>query len=345
MSITEREIMSQQEALEKTFAQMSAARDRWRNILGDRPQRYVFMGCGSSYMLAKSAQRLFAVKPGVTAMAIAGGDYLLNPAFYAAALKGSTVVFLSRSGMTSEMIRAAKLVKAQTDARIASLVMKEACELVDLSDVAVAFPWAYDESVCQTRAISNFYVALLMLSAFYDEDTALLADLQTAIGGTTAFLAAERAPLAALAGEHWTKAIVLADGPLCGIAEEASLAFTEIAMIPGGYHRMLDYRHGPMVLSDPATLTLLLAQPGQQELQSALLADVKARGGKTVVLCPAGDEATYPATWTRGCVGLQRWETYGLRFIQTAQLLALAKAEVSGVNPDQPKGLTAWIRL
>lgn len=36
---------------------------------------------------------------------------------------------------------------------------------------------------------------------------------------------------------------------MCGIAEEGALAFTEIAMLTGRYFHLLDYRHGPIVIS------------------------------------------------------------------------------------------------
>lgn len=47
-----------------------------------------------------------------------------------------------------------------------------------------------------------------------------------------------------IANLDWDNVVVLADGPICGIAEEGALAFTEISMLTGRYFHLLDYRHG-----------------------------------------------------------------------------------------------------
>ena len=139
---------------------------------------------------------------------------------------------------------------------------------------------------------------------------------------------------------------ILADGVLCGIAEEASLAFTEICLIGGKYFNLLDYRHGPKVLNTASTLTIMAIQPADKpdkiKLQSDLLNDIKTCGGTTIVVRPANTD--YTGDFTIDC-DFAFFSTFGIALICAAQILAYEKAIAGGINPDKPSGLTAWITL
>ena len=64
MFITEREIMSQHEALSRTCRYMMQQKETIRSFFREHPARsFVFMGCGSSYMLAKSGRALVQQYP------------------------------------------------------------------------------------------------------------------------------------------------------------------------------------------------------------------------------------------------------------------------------------------
>ncbi len=343
MYLTEQEILAQQEALEKTFDAVMEGKEKIREFLSRR-KRLVFLGCGSSYMLAKTGQRIFGTKAGMTAEAIAGGEYLIAPDFYQEALKDSIVVALSRSGMTSEIIRAVEIMKDRTNALIFSVTMKEGCDLLPLSDFSLVFPWAYDNSVCQTRTVSNFYGILLMLSDILEQNDTALEELSGTIRSIGAFLEKYRAPLEQLAQRDFKDVVVLADGVLCGIAEEAALAFTEIALISGKYFHLLDYRHGPKVLNGSGTLTVAVTQPGGGHLQQDMVRDLKACGGTLAVLCPQKDQEEYPCDLVVPCPD-GSFATFGFYLLGFCQLLALLKALANGTNPDQPQGLDAYITL
>jgi len=343
MYLTETEIWTQQEALEKTFQYMMGRKNSIAEHLS-RKKRFIFLGCGSSYMMCKTGRSLFTAKADTSAMAVAGGEYLIHPDFYREALKDAVLIVLSRSGMTSEIIRAVKSMKETAKVPVISLTMKEGNELAALSDMALICPWAYDESVCQTRTVSNFYEMLLLLSAFRDDDEALIRDIQHAVSGISDFMKGIAPRVAEITGLDYTDVVVLADGALCGLAEEAALAFTEIALVSGKYFHLLDYRHGPMVLNGKRTLTLAVIHPGAEELQRDMLEDLRACGGTVAALCPKGMESAYPSDFTISCCQ-GRFELQGFSLIVTAQLLAFAKAMEKGINPDAPQGLDACITL
>ena len=131
---------------------------------------------------------------------------------------------------------------------------------------------------------------------------------------------------------------------ICGIAEEGALAFTEISMLTGRYFHLLDYRHGPIVVSGKRTLTLALLRPGEEKLQSAMMKDVIQRGGPVVTISHC-TENRYDAAAHIQIPEVGEFAAWGILFIYVAQMTALLKAIALGGNPDQPKGLDAYISL
>ena len=345
MYITENEIMSQHEALLKTCSYMLEQKEAIRSFFREHDMRsFVFLGCGSSYMLGKSGQRLMQQYPGTAAAAVAGGDFLVDPEPYEQMVKNSIVVVLSRSGKTTEIVRDVQLIRERYGAPVISISMLDDNDVMPYSDLDLTLDWCYDRSVCQTRTVTNLYTALLLLASFYGGDEALCADTLRAVRGNEAFKLKYRPELAKLAQLDWEDALVLADGPVEGIAEEGALAFTEIAMLPGKYYHMLDFRHGPMVLLSDRSLSILLIQPRGRDLQKAMVEDLKAKGSRIVTVSEEEGDP-YGADLHITLPDAGRYETWGISFIFVMQMAAYEKAMVRGTNPDAPTGLDAYITL
>ena len=342
---TEREIFQQHEALGKTYAYLLEHEEEIRSFF-DRcgRKKIVFMGCGSSYILAKSGQRMFGAAKGVSSAAIAGGDYLMCPNFYQECVRDSLVVVLSRSGKTSEMVRALEILKKQENCTVLAMTAAQPNDFSKYADLELTMDWCYDLSVCQTRTVTNFYLALSVLFCFYRQDTCTLGSLRAVVRENEKFQEQNREQFCKVAERDWNRVVVLANGLFNGIAQEGALAFTEIAMVPGCSYSMLDYRHGPIVLNDRRTLTVVLLQQTEKELQRGLLADLKKRGG--FVLAVGQGTKEFWGVDALIDVG-KEWNTcaVGIPFLNTIQILAYEKAVRSGVNPDQPEGLDAYILL
>ena len=345
MFLTEAEILDTPQALSNTFDYFSNHADDIKKFFARYPQRkFVILGCGSSYMLSKSAAAVFAAIPDTTASAIPAGDYIVEPAFWAETVRGAVVIALSRSGLTTEMVRAVKHIRENFGCPLISVTAKLNNDLSPMSELDIVLPWIYDESVCQTRTVSNLYAATLLLAAVYGQDDILYNSVLDAGAGRGAFHLKNRAVLEQIAARDWNNVVVLADGPVCGIAEEGALAFTEIAMLTGRYFHMLDYRHGPIVVSGAKTLTLMLLNPAEEELQGAMVRDVIAHGG-TVVTVSGHAENKYGAAAHIQIEGIEHFAAWGIPFIYLAQMISLLKSIALGGNPDQPQGLDAYISL
>lgn len=345
MYLTEQEIMEQHIALAKTYGYMMEKRNEIEDFFAANPSRkFVFLGCGSSYMLAKSGQQLIASCAGSCANAIAGGDYLVNPDFYEESIKDSIIVTLSRSGQTSEIVRDVAYIKEKYNNPVVSLSMKEDNDIMPYSQLDITMDWCYDKSVCQTRTVTNLYTALLMMTAFYNHDEDLLKSVKAAVDGNEAYKKQYRPMLKEIAVKDWNNAIILADGAPIGIAEEGALAFAEISMLQGQCFHLLDYRHGPMVLNVESTLTIVIVQPGEDNLQRDMIEDLKGHGGTIVTISKY--EGNEFGTAANVCMkGIDRFEAWGIAFIYVMQMTAYEKAILLGRNPDQPTGLDAFITL
>ena len=103
-----------------------------------------------------------------------GGDYLMCPNFYQECVRDSLVVVLSRSGKTSEMVRALEILKKQENCTVLAMTAAQPNDFSKYADLELTMDWCYDLSVCQTRTVTNFYLALSVLFCFYRQDTCTL---------------------------------------------------------------------------------------------------------------------------------------------------------------------------
>ena len=305
--------------------------------------RFVFIGCGSSYSNAKSYAMICNMSTGIPAIALAAGDVLLHAKRYKNYIDGAAIVFISRSGRTTELIKALDAIKEQgCEIAVASFVCADNTPLGEKSDLVLSTPWAFDESVCQTRCVTNAYFMAAYVAAKIKDDKSLLKDLHLMIKEGSAYLEKAENLAKELAGQSWTHAVVLADAELEGLAEEGALVFKEVCQLPSSYHHLLDVRHGPMVLIGGETL-VLVALGTSNELEHKLLDDLKAKGANVV----AFSDVTAEHEGIRySCYGENLTHiTKGIPFIILCQMVAYYKSKETGADPDKPTGLDPWISL
>lgn len=345
MFLTEKEILDTPNSLKKTYAYFcDRAEDVKAFFNTNTSRKFTFFGCGSSFMLSKSASLIFSSFENTSAAAIAAGEYIVDPDFWKETVKDSIVVTISRSGKTSEMVKAVKHIKETLGCDVISISMKDNNDIMPMAQLNMTLDWCYDNSVCQTRTVTNLYTSILLLASYYNNDEALRESVKVACETNEKFQADNRETLEKIAALDWTDVTVLADGPVRGIAEEGALAFTEITMLTGRYFPMLDYRHGPIVISGEKSLTIMLINPAEDELQKDMVADVMTHGGPVVVVSKHKDNI-YGATAHIQIDGIEKFAAWGIPFIYLSQMTSLIKSVNMGGNPDAPKGLDAFIIL
>lgn len=349
MSLTYQEIKQQYIALQQTFDYMQANREAITEFVQSRGIHSItFVGCGSSYCLSESAAFSTRLRAGLPALPLAGGDLMLNLDKYRTLLTNTLLVAPSRSGSTSEVVEAVRQIQAHTDLSVPILALSCVTDspLSKLADLSLELPWAFDHSVCQTRTVTNLYTANLMLTAFIGNDEALLHDIQTAIQLGEAYMERVEQSIRQAADFHWTNAVILADGELQGLAAEGAIALTEIAKVQAHSFHLLDVRHGPMVTVGADTLVIAALTEQGTAHQFNLMQDIKARGAKIIAF---SDQASSVPTELVDLAVIADHKldsaAQGIPFIYIPQIVALSSAERQGMNPDQPDGLVAWVKL
>ena len=332
MNQTILEIRSQYEALRKTLSLFEEKRASLARIWAEKkPKALAFIGCGSSYMVSCSLRDAAAKVLDLPVFAMAAGDLWLNCESYQRQLDGAMIVAVSRSGKTSEILHAA-------DAMDAAGIRYTLCGIVAATDtplgeraaVSLEIPWAFDESVCQTRSVSNLYAAGLCLISGFAGDKKVPEALSKLCETGDAYLKKAEPLMEQIAKEPWDKAVV-------------ALAFQEISQLPGAQHHVLDVRHGPIVLVDEKTLVLVYLLPSGQSQQEALIRDLQKKGAKVLVYSNLPREIPDAETISLGTdVGEAAG---GIAFLNLCQLAAYEKSAETGSDPDAPTGLDAWIQV
>ena len=342
MDLTYKEMTDSFHALEKTAAYLE---EKWGTIEAflKKQNRFVFVGCGSSYSIAKSMAALCNMSTGIPAIALAAGDILLHAERYKKAIDGACLVFVSRSGRTSELIMALEALESQgCRLAVASLICADNTPLGAKSDLVLSTPWAFDESVCQTRCVTNFYFAAAYITAKITDNQAALEDLWLLLTAGPAYMDQAEILAKTLAAKPWTHAVVLADAELEGLAEEGSLVFKEVCQLPSNYYHLLDVRHGPMVLIGEKTLVLAALGP-QNDLEYNLLRDLRKKGAEVIAFSDVPAELP---DISFSCFGQPlSHAAKGIPFIILCQMIAYYKAKAVGTDPDKPTGLDPWISL
>lgn len=329
----EQEILSQYKALEETFIYMMGMKSRIESFTEKtRFKSITFIGCGSSYSLCKSAEISYKLRTGLLANSIAAGDLLLNFSTYKRLLKDTLLVVLSRSGSTNEVVSAVEMAKNELEIPCISISTRERSKLGSIADLNIELPWAFDESVCETRTVTNLYTANLMLTGLMIDDKVLLDEIGKAVKAGELYIEQSREVLKeAVYTEEWEKVVVLADSELSGIAEVGALTFSKICRMPANFYHVLDVRHGPMVLINDKTLVIIACAPDDNTYQMGLIEELKEKGA-VVVTVGTKDAKVWGSDYNIMIPHYSNFGVNGIPFILVPQLLSCLKAQKFEVN-------------
>lgn len=310
------------------------------------PAHIVVLGCGSSFQLSTALASSLNLSQDIPTVSIPAGDLLIHPQWYAHVMSDALVITLSRSGETSELIYSLRQIRKNFPSnKVISVTCVCDSEVKKYTDILLEIPWAFDESVCQTRSVVNLYSALELIIGYVTGNEDKVADINWLAENGDAYLSEIEPFLKEMAEKPWKNVTVLCDGEANGLAEEGALAFNEIAYIPSMCKHVLDLRHGPIVLIDSETLVLACLNGDNFEYQRALIADVAKKNALIITFSaeklPALDGVSVQFTTDHALHPVAA----AIAMMPIAQLLSVYKAATIGVDPDNPDGLDAWIKL
>ncbi|MCL4506958.1 MAG: SIS domain-containing protein [Chloroflexi bacterium] len=309
----------------------------------DRP--VVFVGCGSPYYLDMSAAATYRTLTGKWAIAVPASEILFNLSNVIPGALAPLVVAVSRSGETSELMAACRMLKAERSCPVVAITVSENTTLSQIADVTVYIPHAAERSVAQTRSFAAMLVATLATVALAAGRTDLLGELQAAAGQGDAYLQRIEPPIAQIIGRGFDRMFFLGSGLRNGLAHEGSLKMKEMSLSNSEPFHFMEFRHGPQSMIDEHTLVVGLVSQHARTAEIQVLHEMVSLGGTVVAIQPPSDDpATAPFTKITLPAGFS--EVAGLVFyMPVLHLLAYHQAMRKGLNCDSPRNLHAWIKL
>ncbi len=254
-------------------------------------ERVAVIGCGTSLYMAQAYAGLREGSGQGETDAFAASEFPLGRRY-------DRVLALSRSGTTTEVL---ETLHAITSTRTSAITADPATPIMDAADDVVVLDFADERSVVQTRFATT--TLALLRGHLGQAPSDLPAQAARALG----------APLPSGARQY----SFLGTGWTIGLAAEAALKFREAAGAWTESYSAMEYRHGPMSVTDAGSLVWFFGPP-----PAGLPESVAATGAATSIssLDPLAD-------------------------LVRAQRLAVSVAVQAGLNPDQPRNLTRSVIL
>lgn len=337
---TQEEIHSQFEAWQSALEILSIKRAEL-NVLGTH-QQIIFTGCGSTYYLALSAASLAQKLTGVTARGLPASELWLNPDSVLPRSSPKTgpvlLVAVSRSGETTETLKACERFKADKRGDVLTLSCYPDTPLASLGDANLVLPSGAERSVAQTRAFSTLYLASLLLAALwggqdkYWEEAKRLPEAGRKVLRTSSELTAELGRSQALDRFYF-----LGSGDRYGLACELSLKMKEMSLSHSEPFHFMEFRHGPKSMVTSGALMIGLVSRSQASFENAVLSEMHSQGAQLLILGEQAGKIPFQA-------GLSEIMT-NLLYMPVGQMLAFERALSKGLNPDLPKNLETVVRL
>lgn len=337
---TRQEIFSQPRVWADALDVFAEKESDFKRLLSDaKPDHIVVTGCGSTHYLALTAARLLR-GAGIDAQAHPASELLLFPESIFLAGRKYALITVSRSGATTETLRAGTAFKSRSGGPAITVTCDSGSPLALEADLAFAINSASEKSVAQTRSFSSMCVLLQqMAAALAGHERASSARLPAqcqqildAFGDLAETLGAD---------QSIERFFFLGADTLYGIACEAMLKMKEMSLSYSEAFHTLEFRHGPMSMAAENALVvgLISTESARQELQ--VLRDMRRMGAGTLSV---GSLATDSPRHIALSESLPAWNAPVL-YLPVLQLLAYHRALRNGQNPDRPQNLSAVISL
>ncbi|HZD70255.1 MAG TPA: sugar isomerase [Actinomycetes bacterium] len=277
------------------WRQALGALGRWREALPRSGERVAVVGCGTSWFVAQ-AYAVLREQAGLG----------LTDAFAASEMPPGRgydrLLAITRSGTTTEVLDLLAALRGRCPT--VAITAGPATPVQEFAGDSVVLDFADEHAVVQTRFATT---TLALLRAHLGQDLAgPLAEAEQALAADLPSGALQRSQFTFL-GRGWS----------VGLANEAALKLREAALAWAESYPAMEYRHGPVSISDAGSVVWFFGEPPQG------LADEAARTGALVVAEPRDPMAEL------------------VRVQRLAVVIALAK----GLDPDKPRHLARSVVL
>jgi glutamine---fructose-6-phosphate transaminase (isomerizing) len=332
---TYQEIMSQPQAWDVTLEHLQAL-DLTTFYANGNFEEIIFTGCGSTYYLSVAAAAL-AREAGIEARALPASELWLYPAS-SYANKKTLLVAVSRSGETTETIKAVEAFKASSRGIVITLVCYPQSALAKLGNMNIILEAGQEQSIAQTRAFTVLYLSTVYLVMSWSKRQVELDQLSN-LPTVCKRLLNDYRTLAERHGGNLNleRFYFLGSGMRYGLASELSLKMKEMTLSHSEPFHFMEFRHGPKSMANEDTLMIGLVSEANAPSEQAVLNDMKKQGAHILSL----GESKADISLSSNLPEIIRNTLY----LPVIQLLAYERSLAKGLNPDKPNNLDAVVVL
>ncbi|HEY7098527.1 MAG TPA: SIS domain-containing protein [Terriglobales bacterium] len=309
-------------------------------------EEWLFIGCGSSYYIALSAAASWTAVTGQRARAVAASELLLYPDLVMMGTKKFAPVLISRSGRTSEVLRAGEWL-AQQKIPTFAISCSPNQPLEKIATTTLLLLAADEQSTVMTRSFTSMLLSLQYCATQLKKDAPLAQALRRLPDATSELLTDLHPRIEDFVSAHtFDDYVCLGQGPLFGIASESTLKLTEMSVSYAQCFHTLEFRHGPKSIVSPRTLITFLLSESSYDAECEVLEEIKGLGGTTLVVTNRADERARESADLLVELQLDLPELARLApFLFAGQLTGLHTGLKKGLDPDNPKNLSRVVIL
>jgi glucosamine--fructose-6-phosphate aminotransferase (isomerizing) len=308
---------------------------------------WLFIGCGSSYYIAIAAAASWGMITGMRARAIPASELLLFPDLVLAGSGDLAAVVISRSGRTSEALRAAQLLEQEKNIRTLAVTGTADQPLEQIASATLPLPACDEQSMVMTRSFTSMLLGLQYLAACQVDDRTFAKSLGR-LPALAERVMSELQPriLEFFDSRQFADYVCLGQGPFYGLACETALKITEMSVSYAQSFHTLEFRHGPKSIVAPETLVIFLLSERGYDAECEVLQEVKRLGGTTLAIGNRVDERARTASDFFIEFDFDLPELACLApYVFTGQFAGLYTGLKKGLDPDNPRNLSRVVVL
>lgn len=303
-----------------------------------QPDEIIFTGCGSTYYLSAAAAALVTELGGIPARGLPASELWFYPQSAYPKGKKTLLVAVSRSGETTETIRACEKFLKEDRGALVTLSCYAGRELANMGKVNLVLPSGMEESVAQTRAFSTLYLGCMALASLWGNQPDIYTNLSKLTAPAQNVIARCHDLVRGLANKaSIDRFYFLGSGSRYGLAAELSLKMKEMSLSHSEPFHFMEFRHGPKSMITPTSLVIALLSEANRAQENAVIQEMGAMGAQ--ILSIAEKDALVEFNG-----GLPE-TMQNILYLPVGQLLGFERSVAKGLDPDRPTNLDKVVRL
>ncbi len=347
-ALTFREIAEQPQAMKAAYEEALKRKD-WAEayLKGPADRQTLFVGSGSSYYQAMTMAATYRSWLGRPAIAWPASELLFLRGQTAIDCMDTVVIGVSRSGESSEAVKALESVKPLPGWRCAGVTCYADSSMAKLGDSLISRLGA-ESSMVMTKSLSSMIIGIqTAIASVSDQAERRLDELISVVAGQPERISSARELAQELVSvRHFDRTVFLGMGAMFGMAQEGCMKLKEMSNAWTESFGTLEFRHGPKSIVDSHTCVVVLVSEQSRAEELKVAREMQEYGAHVVVVAAAeGADASFADTFVETGLPEVSDEARATAALPFLQYYGFYTALKRGNDPDHPRNLAKVVIL